>query len=127
MLILLRLLRFALPLLLGLLIVRFLRSFLASGGASWYRQQTGGGGSGSGAGRARSYGPSRKDPYEALGCSRRDSNEEIKRRYRHLVAKYHPDKFIGQELDPEFVELATRRFQEIQQAWDEIRRQRNIS
>ncbi|HAG23056.1 MAG TPA: hypothetical protein DCG87_07155, partial [Synergistaceae bacterium] len=35
------------------------------------------------------------DPYEVLGCKRSDSDEVIRKRYRELVAKYHPDKFIG--------------------------------
>ena len=43
-----------------------------------------------------------------------------------MVAKYHPDKFIGQDLDKEFVELATRRFREIQNAYGQIRKMRGM-
>jgi DnaJ like chaperone protein len=43
-----------------------------------------------------------------------------------MVAKYHPDKFIGQDLDKEFVELATRRFREIQSAYEQIRKMRGM-
>jgi DnaJ like chaperone protein len=50
----------------------------------------------------------------------------IRKRYRELVAKYHPDKFIGQNLDKEFVELASRKFQRIQEAYERIRRERNM-
>lgn len=66
------------------------------------------------------------DPYEVLGCRRNDSDEVIRKRYRELVAKYHPDRFIGQNLDKEFVELASRKFQRIQEAYERIRRERHM-
>ncbi|MBO8154085.1 MAG: DnaJ domain-containing protein [Thermovirga sp.] len=72
----------------------------------------------------RSY--SFKDPYKVLGLSRSADEETIKRRYRELVAKYHPDKFIGQNLDKEFIDLATKKFQEIQEAYDKIRKERHF-
>lgn len=66
------------------------------------------------------------DPYEILGCKRSDSDDVIRKHYRELVAKYHPDKFIGQNLDKEFIELASRKFQRIQEAYEKIRRERNM-
>jgi curved DNA-binding protein CbpA len=33
-----------------------------------------------------------KDPYAALGLKRGASDDEIKRAYRKLALKYHPDK-----------------------------------
>jgi DnaJ like chaperone protein len=66
------------------------------------------------------------DPYEILGCKRSDSDDVIRKHYRELVAKYHPDKFIGQNLDKEFIELASRKFQRIQEAYERIRRERNM-
>ncbi|HOR53897.1 MAG TPA: J domain-containing protein, partial [Synergistales bacterium] len=65
-----------------------------------------------------------RDPYEVLGCSPGDSDEKIRKAYRRLVAKYHPDKFIGLDLDKEFVDLAAKRFQEVQEAYEHIRRYR---
>jgi DnaJ like chaperone protein len=38
-----------------------------------------------------------------------------------------PDKFIGLELDKEFIDLAARRFQEIQEAYEQIRRSRGFA
>ncbi|MFA7622045.1 MAG: DnaJ domain-containing protein [Aminobacteriaceae bacterium] len=67
-----------------------------------------------------------RDPYLVLGCSRSASDEDIKRRYRELTARYHPDKFIGQKLDDEFVQLASKRFQEIQDAYGRIRSARGL-
>ncbi len=70
--------------------------------------------------------PGRKNPFEVLGCSPSASDEEIKKRYRELLTKYHPDKFIGQNLDVEFVELASRKFQEIQEAYEAVRSRRGF-
>jgi|LSQX01.3.fsa_nt_gb DnaJ-domain-containing protein 1 len=67
-----------------------------------------------------------KDPYEVLGCAPSSSNEEIKSKYRELLGKYHPDRFIGQKLDEEFIQLASRKFQEIQEAYEKIRRVRKF-
>ncbi|HDQ92528.1 MAG TPA: J domain-containing protein [Synergistetes bacterium] len=114
-----RLLRFLFPLFLGYFLLRIVSSFLYAG--KWQRG-------------SRSYSPPPppgskrpQNPYEVLGCSSRDSDETIRKTYRKLVAKYHPDKFIGLELDKEFVDLAARRFQEIQEAYDHIRRSRGLS
>ncbi len=52
-----------------------------------------------------------KDYYEILGVPRNASQEEIKRAYRRLVRKYHPDLNKG---DPE----AEKRFKEINEAYE---------
>jgi DnaJ like chaperone protein len=59
------------------------------------------------------------DPYEILGIDRNASQEEIKRAYRQLAGKYHPDKV--EHLGDEFKALADRRFKEIQQAYQELK------
>ncbi|MDY6880578.1 MAG: DnaJ domain-containing protein [Desulfatiglans sp.] len=60
-----------------------------------------------------------RDAYSVLGVSRNASPEEIKRAYRELVNKYHPDKVS--HLGEEFRDMAENRFKEIQQAYQEIR------
>ncbi len=66
-------------------------------------------------------------PTRVLGCSPSSSTDgEIKKRYRELLGKYHPDKFIGQDLDADFVDLASKKFQEIQEAYDAIRSRRGF-
>lgn len=53
--------------------------------------------------------------YKVLGVQKGVSAEELKKAYRKLVLKYHPDKT---ELSKE---LATRKFQEVQEAYDSLR------
>jgi DnaJ-domain-containing protein 1 len=55
------------------------------------------------------------DPYTVLGVDRTASAETIKKSYRELVNKYHPDKV--DHLGEEFKTLAEKRFKQIQQAY----------
>jgi hypothetical protein len=60
----------------------------------------------------------KKDPYAVLGIDRSASGEEIRRAYRRLAAKYHPDKVS--HLGEEFRDLAAKRFKEIKAAFDAL-------
>jgi DnaJ like chaperone protein len=64
--------------------------------------------------------------YAILGVSTSDSDEEIKSRYRKLVMEYHPDKIVSKGLPEEFTKFAEDKFREIQQAYDEIKKERGI-
>ena len=55
------------------------------------------------------------DPYQILGIQRNASTEEIKKAYRQLANKYHPDKV--HHLGEEFKKLAEQRFKEIEEAF----------
>jgi hypothetical protein len=59
-----------------------------------------------------------KDPYTVLGVDRTASAETIKKAYRQLVNKFHPDKV--DHLGEEFKALAEKRFKQIQQAYQSI-------
>jgi|SaaInl8_200m_RNA_FD_contig_51_844180_length_1675_multi_6_in_0_out_0_3 DnaJ like chaperone protein len=70
-------------------------------------------------------GNSMKDPYEVLGVNRQDSFESIKKAYRKLVKKFHPDNIQSKGLDEEFMHFAKQRMQEINTAYETIKSQRS--
>ncbi len=61
------------------------------------------------------------DPYSVLGVSRNASDEEIKKAYRRLSRKYHPDANIN---NPNKAQ-AEEKFKEVQQAYDQIMKERD--
>lgn len=61
-----------------------------------------------------------KNPYEVLGVSPNASNDEIKKAYRQLSKKYHPDSYVNNPL----ADLAEEKFKEVQAAYDEIMKMR---
>lgn len=62
--------------------------------------------------------------YEALGVTADMSDADIKKAYRKLMSQYHPDKLMGQGLPDDMVKAATERSQEIQVAYDLIKKAR---
>lgn len=60
------------------------------------------------------------DPYQVLGVTRGASDEEIKKAYRNLSRKYHPDANVN---NPNR-EQAEERFKEVQQAYDQIMKEK---
>lgn len=61
-----------------------------------------------------------RDPYEVLGITRSASEEEIKKAYKALSRKYHPDANINNPRKEE----AEEKFKEIQQAYQQIMKER---
>ena len=64
--------------------------------------------------------------YKTLECKITDNNETIKQQYRLLVKKYHPDFIQSKELDASFMEFAKQKLQEINHAYDTIKKERGI-
>ena len=60
------------------------------------------------------------DPYSVLGVSRDASDEEIKKAYRKLSRKYHPDANINNPNK----EQAEEKFKEVQQAYEQIMKEK---
>ncbi|HTF94994.1 MAG TPA: co-chaperone DjlA [Cellvibrio sp.] len=63
--------------------------------------------------------------YEALGVEKTATDAEIKKAYRKLMSEYHPDKLIGQGMPEDMIKAATERSQEIQAAYDVIKKSRS--
>lgn len=60
------------------------------------------------------------NPYDVLGVSRNATNDEIKKAYRQLCKKYHPDSYVNNPL----ADLAEEKFKEVQAAYDQIMKER---
>ena len=60
------------------------------------------------------------DPYSVLGVSRDASMDEIKKAYRSLSRKYHPDANINNPNKDQ----AEEKFKQVQQAYDQIVKER---
>lgn len=66
------------------------------------------------------------DAYKALGVSKDNTDQEVKRAYRKQMSQYHPDKLIGQGLPEDMIAMATEQSKEIQHAYEVIKKSRNM-
>lgn len=61
------------------------------------------------------------DPYQILNVSSNATDDEVKKAYRDLARKYHPDNYHDNPL----ADLAQEKMKEINAAYDEIQRRRS--
>lgn len=67
------------------------------------------------------------DAYTTLGVKANDSDDTIKRAYRKLMSKNHPDKLVSQGLPKEMIKIANEKTSAIQAAYAAIKKHRGIS
>jgi len=63
--------------------------------------------------------------YRILEVDSSASNEEIKKAYRQMANKYHPDKVS--HLGEDFQQAANQKFQKVNEAYEKIKKERNIN
>lgn len=68
--------------------------------------------------------PETDSAYKILEVDPHSSNDEIKKAYRKMAMKYHPDKVS--HLGEEFRKTADEKFKAVNEAWERIKRERNI-
>lgn len=78
----------------------------------------------SGAGQRPTSASDLEEAYKALGVTKENTDKEIKRAYRKLISKYHPDKLIGQGVPEDMIAVATEQTKEIQKAYELIEKSR---
>lgn len=63
--------------------------------------------------------------YKILGIESNASNDELKKAYRRMAMKYHPDKVS--HLGEDFQKAAKDKFQKVSQAYENIKKERKIA
>lgn len=76
--------------------------------------------------RGRYLTEDKRSPYLTLGVDPAISDDALKAQYRKLVRENHPDRAIARGLPPEFVKIATDRLAAINEAYEQIRRERGL-
>ncbi|MDH4945413.1 DnaJ domain-containing protein [Sulfurimonas sp. C5] len=69
---------------------------------------------------------STKNAYDILGVNESDDMDTIKKAYRKLIKQYHPDIIASQTHSEEHMEKATAKTQEINQAYELIKKTRGV-
>lgn len=66
------------------------------------------------------------DAYRILGVSASDDEKVIKRAYRKRMAEHHPDKLVSKGLPEQAMEIAKKKAQDIQSAYELIKQKRGF-
>lgn len=76
--------------------------------------------------QSRHVSSNRRDPYDVLEVTPDISDGDLKTHYRKLVIENHPDKLIARGVPEEFIEIANKKLAVINEAYDEISKERGI-
>lgn len=70
--------------------------------------------------------PTLEESYAVLGLESSAGDEDIRRAYRRLLSRHHPDKLAAKGMPEESLRLANEKTHEIRRAWDIIRKSRKL-
>ncbi|MGB0466685.1 MAG: co-chaperone DjlA [Pontibacterium sp.] len=68
-----------------------------------------------------------QDAYAVLGVEESATDAEVKKAYRKLMSQHHPDKLVAKGLPEEMLQVAKEKAQEIQAAYEQIRKIRKAA
>ena len=68
--------------------------------------------------------PETDSSYKILEIDPSSSNDEVKKAYRRMAMKYHPDKVS--HLGEDFRKTADEKFKKVNEAYDRIKKERNM-
>jgi DnaJ like chaperone protein len=77
--------------------------------------------------RASHAGSDAKEFYEILGIKPGASETAIKSAYRKLIKEHHPDRLIAKGMPQEFIDTANQKMAAINNAYDQIEKERALS
>ena len=63
-----------------------------------------------------------QDAYQVLGVSANDDRDTVRRAYRKLISRNHPDRMQANGVPEEMIAAATQKTQQITEAWEQIQR-----
>ena len=66
------------------------------------------------------------DAYAMLGVDETCSDAELKKAYRRMMNRHHPDKLVAKGLPEEMMRIATEKTREIRNAYDRLKEERGI-
>jgi DnaJ like chaperone protein len=69
--------------------------------------------------------PETDSSYKILEIDQASTNEEVKKAYRRMAMKYHPDKVS--HLGEDFRKTADEKFKKVNEAYDKIKKERNMA
>lgn len=84
-------------------------------------------GASGGMGGGASNKPSLADAYRILGVDADTPLPEVRKAYRRLMSRHHPDKLVSKGLPEEMIKLANQKTHEVRTAWEQIKQTRQGS
>ena len=78
-------------------------------------------------GHTYSYADKLKDAYRILGVAENADGKAIKKAYRKLMNEHHPDKLVSKGLPKQALEMAKRKTQDIQAAYELVKKEKSLS